>query len=158
MPSIDVTEALVSPDIAAEQFTVIRRQEVVNDFGESTVLVETSIQIGAVQPGGEQSLLREEGQDAQTKTLNIVTKFRLRGVSKSTSGSRYKPDQINWNGNIYEVKDVTSYSRFGAGFVEATAASIDYVDYPPAELPGYIGRLDFSRIQNTVLARGGRPC
>lgn len=158
MPSIDVTDALFSPDIAGETFVVTRRQEIVNNYGESTVLTEQSTQIGAVQPGGEQDLLREEGQDAQTKTINVITTFRLRGVSQSTNSTRYKPDQITWNGNIYEVKKVTSFSRFGAGFVEAEAASIDYVDYPPAELPAYMGRLDFTKIQNTVLAVGGRPC
>lgn len=157
MPTIDVTEALDSFDISGEAFTVIRRQEIVNNFGESTVITTEIPALGAVQPGSEQDLLREEGQDAQAKSLKIFTTFRLRGVSRLV-GNRYKPDQILWNNNLFEVKTVTSYASFGAGYVEADCTAIDYVDYPPMARPTSPAILDFRNPYNTVLGGGAQTC
>ncbi len=159
MPLVDVTDILVDPDIAGQSFTVIRRQETVNDFGESTVTVERIDAVGSVQPEGDNDLIREEGQDAQALTAIIVTTFRLRGVSKGPNASRYKPDIILWQGNYLEVMSLKSWGDFGYGFVEATATSVHYIDNPPEYPPLEFGQLDFSRPVNSVYAYGaGGAC
>jgi len=158
VPEIDVTDVLIGSDIAATGFTVVRRLEIVNNFGESTVQTITLPATGSIQPSGEQGLMREEGYDAQAKSVKVITTFRLRGVSRSVAGTRYKPDLVFWNGDYYEVKSLEDYSQFGGGLVEAECTSIDYVDLPPAELPPYAARLDFSKPNNSAWIGSLRRC
>jgi hypothetical protein len=154
MPFIDVTDLLVDPDIAAQSFTVLRRRETVTNYGESTWLTVKSPAIGSIQPSGDQSLIREEGFDAQHRTIKIVTTFRLRGVTKGPSGARYKPDIILWHDNYYEVISPVDWSDFGAGMIEAEAAAIHYIDNSPRYIPPFVGRLDFSKPSNAFYAHG----
>jgi hypothetical protein len=137
MPEIDVTEALIGVDIAAERFEVIRRQETVNTFGESTITNSYFRVLGSIQPLGEQGLLREEGQDAQAKSIKVICIFRLRGVSVDPMNKQYKPDIVVWNGNTYEVKNLEDYSSYGAGMIEAECTSINYIDNTPQPIPRY---------------------
>ena len=161
MPTIDVTDILFDTDIAGQVFTVVRRQETVNSFGESTVLIQTIPNtIGSIQPAGDNALMREGSYDAQAKGAVIVTTFRLRGASKGPAGITYKPDIIvvgpPEQQEMYEVNDVKDWTPFGAGFIEATATTIPWLDFAPTpQLPDlYIGRLDFSQPRNAVLAHG----
>jgi hypothetical protein len=156
MPIIDVSDILLDPDIAGQQFTVLRRTENVNPFGESTWTTAHIQAIGSVQPSGEQGLIREEGFDAQAKSIKVVTNYRLRGVAKGPSASRFKPDIILWDGNYFEVINLDSYGSFGAGFVEAECTAIHYVDLPPKATTPEVARLDFSQSVNSALAGGGR--
>jgi hypothetical protein len=112
-----------------------------------------------VQPEGENDLIREEGQDAQSKTVVVVTAFRLRGVAKGPNKSRYKPDIVLWEGNYFEVISLKGWGDFGYGFVEAICTSVHYVDLPPEYPPLEFGQLDFSRPVNAVYAYGaGGAC
>src|ERR1700679_2914920 len=120
MPLVDVTDVLLDPDIAGQGFTVLRRQETVNAFGESTVVVASIPAVGSVQPEGDNDLIREEGQDAQPKTIIVVTPFRPRGVAKGPSKSRFKPDIVLWEGNYFEVVHLEGFGDFGFGFTKAT--------------------------------------
>lgn len=159
MPLVDVTDILVDPDIAGQSFTVIRRQEIVNDFGESTVVKAQIPAVGSVQPEGENDLLREDAFDAMAKTIIVVTSFRLRGVAKGPNKSRFKPDIVLWEGNYFEVVELKGWGDFGFGFVEATCTSVHYVDDPPILPPLVYGQLDFSRPINAIYAYGaGGAC
>lgn len=154
MPGIDVTGILLDPDIAGTPFTVIRRSEIVSNFGLSTVRSKSIPNVrGSVQPTGENSLVREAAFDVQAKTIKVITTFRLRGVS-TQAGANYKPDLILWNGDYYEVRVINDYSQFGGGFIDAECTSIDYVDQAPNASPTYVGRMDFSNTANSGWAKG----
>ncbi len=154
MPLVDVTEILTDPDVAGQEFTVLRRQEVVNSFGESTWSTARIMVTGSVQPSGDQGLIREEGLDAQAKSIEVYTTYRLRGVAKGPDAARWKPDIVVWNNNHFEVVNVDSFSSFGAGFVKAECTSVHYVDLPPANLPPEGARLDFTKPTNSPLSGG----
>jgi hypothetical protein len=161
MPTIDVTDVLLDPDVAGQSFTVIRRVEIVNNFGESTLVTKTVPDvIGSIQPNGDNSLMREGSYDAQAKSIIVVTPFRLRGVAKGPGGITYKPDiiisDIFGAANMFEVSSIKGWGSFGYGFVEAEATTIPWIDFPTApQLPIlYIGRLDFSQPKNSGLTHG----
>lgn len=155
MPLVDVSDILLDPDIAGQDFTVIRRQETVNSFGESVWSAQHIPNVvGSVQPGGDNALQREEGQDAQANSITVVTPFRLRGVAKGPGSNRYKPDIILWSGSHFEVMSLNSWGDFGGGFVEAECSSITYVDPPPEAPLLEWGQLDFSRPVNAGYALG----
>ena len=154
MPLVDVNDLLVDPDIAGQLFTVLRRQQQVNNFGEMTWLTQRIPAVGSIQPTGDNQLIRQEGADAQADTIQIVTSFRLRGVASGPNNTQFKPDMILWQGNFYEVFVINSWSDFGRGLIDATATSVKYIDGPEPELAPYIGQLDFSRNANSGYAHG----
>lgn len=131
MPDIDVTDLLVDPEIAGDTFDVIRRKQVVDAHGTTTV-VPTLFQnvTGSVTPTGDQSLVRAEAYETQANTIKVITTFRLRGVSKE-GGDSYLPDVVVWAGSNFEVKSLNDWNRFGAGMMEADCASIDFADQAP---------------------------
>lgn len=132
MPSIDVTDVLLDPMIAGESFSVIRRAEIVNDYGESVQTTQTIPNVvGSVVPLGSNSLLREEAFQTNDKTIRVLTSFRLRGPSKSAVLQNYQPDIIVWKGDNFVVRTLEDYTQYGAGMVDAECSSIDLVDQAP---------------------------
>lgn len=131
MPNIDVNDVLVSLDIACQSFDVVRRRETLTK-GRS-VLVPTTFPgvLGAVQPLGDNSLLREEQFSTSNNGIEVWTAMRLFGVAKS-GGQAFQPDLILWNGNYYEVKVVDGWDGFGRGFSHAHCLGYDYV---PSQTP-----------------------
>src|ERR1039458_3761681 len=129
MAEIDVSELTLDPFLMGEHFTVLRRQDVVNDFGESVTTNVTLPGIGAVYPSGENSLLSHEAFQTQARAITVVTKFALRGSSRDQGQAEaqlFQPDVVLWLGNHYQVRKVESYSQFVAGFVQADCIAIDY--------------------------------
>ncbi len=128
MPTIDVTDVLVSLGISAQEFSILRRQETVNVHGE-TVLQEVAMGpiIGAVQPLGERSLLREEAFSTQKNGITVWSNFRLNGVTRESNGVTYQPDLIYWLGDYYIVRGQDDWSDFGAGFTKVECIGYDYV-------------------------------
>jgi len=152
---LDVTDVLLDADVAGDTFTVLRRREVVSQNGVSTVQVnEVPDVLGSVQPTGDNSLIREESLDAQAKTIKVITTFRLRGPSQTTSEAEYKPDQIVWRGDTYEVKVLDDWTEYGGGMVEAECSQVTYVGTPPRQLAPIGGRADHTRGQNSAVAKG----
>jgi len=131
-PWIDVSDVLTDPMIAGESFTVTRRREIVNDFGEVGTENTSLPALGSIVPVGSNSLLREDALQTQSKTIRVISTFRLRGVAETVDGSKWQPDIVFWNGDHYLVKTVDDYSSYGAGLVEAECSSIDFEDKPPA--------------------------
>lgn len=130
MPSIDVSDILADTFIAGEPFTVTRRSESVNSFGESVVTPSTFTAAGSIVPIGDNSLLREEAFETGANTIRVITTFRLRGVSQAV-GQNYQPDLVVWKGNSFIVRTVEDYTQYGAGMVVAECSSIDFVDQAP---------------------------
>lgn len=133
MPGIDVTDLLSDPDIAGETFTVIRRAEAINSYGESVTTNTTLTASGSITPVGDNSLLREEAYQAQQKAIQVVTTFLLRGASQDPSGSGqlYQPDIVIWKGEQFLVKVVEDFSNYGAGFIRAECETQWYSDRAP---------------------------
>ena len=132
MSTIDVTSVLFDTDIAGQQFQVVRRQQVVNTYGETILAVASPVDvIGSITPTGGtlfaqgNSLIRTEAYTTQSKTIKVITTYRLRGPGKD-SGNLYQPDIILWNGDSYVVTTLNEYTAFGVGFVEVDCISIDY--------------------------------
>jgi hypothetical protein len=139
MPQIEVTEVTLDPIVAGETFLVTRRMEAINQYGERTESTITYSAIGSVTPTGDNSLVREEAYQLQNKTIRVITTFMLRAPSKAPpqptlSQSDYDPDIVTWRGDFYVVKNVSDYSQYGAGMIEAECAGIDYVDQAPAPI------------------------
>jgi hypothetical protein len=155
MSFIDVSDVLLDPMIAGQEFLVVRRQQTVNNFGETVIGQAVFSALGSVTPVGANSLLREEAYQVQQKTLRVVTSARLRGVSEDVAGVQFQPDLIYWpvspSGDYFLVKVLNDYSQFGAGVVEAECASIDYSDLPPWQLPQLIGAMLFANSANSAL-------
>lgn len=133
MPLINVTAALTSP-MLVDRFTIVRRQETVDEYGESTIS-ETTITpcYGTVQSAGANDLERLPDEQRQGKHISIVTKFRLRGEATG-----YQPDIIQWpisnggaNADSFVVVSIDDYSQHGPGFIQAIAKSIDLTDNAP---------------------------
>lgn len=150
MPDIDVTFVTLDSMVAGETFTVVRRQEVVNAYGES-VLTESHVDaVGSIQPTGDNSMAREEAYTNQANSIRVITTFMLRGASKS-GGLIYQPDLVYWNGGYYIGKSESDYSHYGRGFIEGDFISFNYQPAAPTPLPGAVGQMDFSRPPNSSL-------
>lgn len=130
MPELDVSELTIDPDLAATQFLVIRRVQVMNAFGERTNQVQRFAPFGQVAPTGDNSLVREDSYQMAGKSIQVITAFRLRMAAKDNA-TTYDPDIVIWRGDSYVVKSVEDYSQFGAGMIVAECGSIDYVDQAP---------------------------
>ena len=126
MPLIDVSEVLVDPDLAS-QFTVIRRAESVGSNGRvstADTTIPNIIGVVTMQSAGE--LIRRDDSDMIQRKISVVTPFRLRSAADG-----HKPDQIVLDGITYTVTEILPYHRFGAGFVEAIAVSMNATDPGP---------------------------
>ena len=131
MPYLDVTSILSDPMIAGEPFTVVRRQQFVGANGQVSTQTKTYTARGSIGPAGASFLNRLADQQFQGKALSVVTVFRLRGASKEAQGYSFQPDLILWKGDYYIVQDLSDYSQFGAGMVQANCSTFDYVDQAP---------------------------
>ena len=127
MPWLNPTSSLTNPRFA-DQFTVTRRAEVVNGYGELATVNSTILAAGVVNiTFGQNELDRGPDEQHQGKSISITTKFRLYG---EVAG--YQPDLISWHGDTFLVVKVEDYLGFGAGFIQAEARSIDLVDAAPS--------------------------
>lgn len=143
MPIIDVNEVLLSLDIAQQSFSVVRRQETVNNFGESVKGASVlGPFIGACQPLGDNSLLREEQFSTGKNGITVWTSFRLYSASRTTAGVTYQPDLIVFENDYYIVRLLDKWTQWGEGFVRAECIGYDFVQTTPDDPGG--GGLDFS--------------
>lgn len=132
MPQIDLSDIVLDPFIAGEAFSVIRRQQAVDNNGiMSTVNTAVPNVRGQVTPTGDNSLVREEAFQTQSKSISVITSYRLRGASKDENGVQWQPDLVLWKGDYYIVREIKDWSQYGAGLIEADCTSIDFVDQPP---------------------------
>ena len=133
MPFIDVTDIILDPDIAGEQFTVIRRVETVTSAGIRTNTTQSITAWGSVQPV-ESSRDFEGEYQVQVEAIKVVTNFMLRAAS-TLGGRTFDPDYVVWRGDNYVVKTSQDYSRYGAGMIEATCDAVAFVNRAPQAHP-----------------------
>lgn len=130
MPDFDFDEVLTDPDFL-DVFNVTRRADNPNGFGEAAFTPSSFQNLrGVVTPASPSALKRLPEEQRQSKTLEIITRFALRGASND-AGQDYQPDLIFYAGNNYVVTDVQDWSRYGAGWVSALCTLNDVVPAPP---------------------------
>ena len=126
MPFLDVSELLIDPDLA-DTFTVNRRTETIGTNGRTTIASKLLRGItGVVTAISPSDLDRADGYQVMTRSISVVTKFRLKG---EVTGSQ--PDIVIWRGDNYVVKHVDNYPQFGHGFIQAECTSMDRTDVVP---------------------------
>lgn len=133
--TFDMSEAFNAE--TTDTFTVIRRKETVNNFGESaTENARIPHQVGSVNAGDDNKIAIATDQQHIGKSISVVTQFKLRSVSEAKKASvgkvKYQPDLVFWNGDYFKVVVVEDYSRFGFGWIQAQCTSEDFVDQAPA--------------------------
>jgi hypothetical protein len=129
VPSIDVTDILADTDIAGESFSVARRLETVNGYGESSTASATLSAFGSVTPTGSNQVLRDGAYVTITNAIQVITTFKLIGPEKDGGLNRYQPDVVTWHGETFVVSSVQDFTNYGAGFVQADCVSTTFV--PP---------------------------
>lgn len=141
-PFLDVTSVLLDPEFT-DSFTVLRRQEIIDAHGRSTLNIVTfPAVIGVVTSSNPNDLDRPEEYEAFTRTISVVTKFRARG---EVTG--YQPDIIVWRGDNFVVKHIDLYPQFGAGFYQLDCESMDRTDLSTDPTP--FNKLIFNVATNT---------
>ena len=144
MPFLDVDAPLFDPDFT-DTFTVNRRVESLSLKGRSTLTSQLFPNvIGVVTAVSPSDLDRADGYQAMTRSISVVTQFRLRGEVVNE-----QPDIIIWRGDNYVVKHIDPYPQFGQGFYQVEATSMDRVDV--AFNPTPPGQFDFSASSNSFL-------
>jgi galactose-6-phosphate isomerase len=124
MPDLDVSFMTVD-SMFADTFDVARRSDPVNNKGR-TVPVTTQDFLGVTGTVTQQDpadLMRREDGQMVPRMIFIATPFQIRGASTGI-----QPDRITWNGTVYTVVQVYSYSRFGAGIYEVVAEAMNATD------------------------------
>jgi hypothetical protein len=148
MPSIDVSDVIADPDISVSVFTVLRRRETVDNFGDASFQTQQFQASGAVYPSGDNSLIRQEAMQTGNNTVTVVTSYPLRLAAKDpATGYSFQPDIVVWEGENYLVKSINEFRQYGAGFVEAECVSMDL----PSPLTGgpVAQSADFSNPSNS---------
>jgi|GEM_PF-801361 len=149
MPFLDVTGLLSDPDLA-DTFDVIRRQEQVGQDGVSRILLTVfKGVVGVVSPASPNQLQQTPDGRRMQNAVTVVTTFRLQGVAKDEVQRTYQPDLVRWSSDLYQVRAINEYTRFGAGFVEAVSEAVDTQDLPPEVLKQVIGSKIFSDPSNS---------
>lgn len=116
MPLLDVSELLTDPDFA-DTVTVYRQAVTVSSTGRASKAETISTIVAVVTPDKWATLQRQAEGSNVSETITVITQFRL----TATVGDQ-DADEIVWNGKRYVVIAVGDCSRYGAGFVEASAA------------------------------------
>lgn len=133
-PTLDVSDVLTSPEFA-DEFKAVRRVQGVNTHGEPYI-VSTQVFgrkqgcVGVITPSGENSLVRADAYEAQSNSLQVITKFRLQGAVKDgrpVPETQWLPDLVEWQSNHYIVRTTNDFSRFGAGFIVADCLLYEYI-------------------------------
>jgi hypothetical protein len=118
MADLDISELLEDPDFA-DECTVIRRRQVVDDNGRSSDVNTTFDSIVMnITPAGRNDVERLDDSQRQLRAIKAITRFRLQGPTIGMNA-----DLVNWQGSMYLVAVVDPYTQFGGGFVEAVLVS-----------------------------------
>lgn len=133
-PTLDVTEVLTSPEFA-DEFRTIRRQQGVNAHGEPYIIATWVFGlrdgcVGVITPSSENSLVRADAYEAQSNSIQVITKFKLQGAVKdgqTIPEGQWLPDLVKWQGNHYIVRTTNDFSRFGVGFIVADCLLFEYI-------------------------------
>lgn len=106
MARLDVSELMTDPDFI-HSFTWVKRTAATNNFGENVVEETEEAATGSVQAATGETAERFPEGIALNNFKTIYTKARV---------SALYPDQIIWKGKRFNVRLVTPWEDFGAGW------------------------------------------
>nr|DAL18042.1 MAG TPA_asm: head closure knob [Caudoviricetes sp.] len=114
MPTLDVTDVLLSPEFLDTTLVVKRSEQAVDDDGYAQNTV-TQTQFGGVVTV-DRSLEARRMQAGQVinGAILIITTYRL-----SSGNTGIDADIVTYRGRDYRVTFVDPYTAYGAGFVQA---------------------------------------
>lgn len=114
MPDLDVSEILTDPEFLDSTLVCVRSVQTVGTDGIAVLAQTKTAFAGVVTQDGGEVLRRIAAGERITGSIAVVTRFSLLAGSPTNTA-----DVVQWGGNSYTVSQVSDYSRYGAGFVEA---------------------------------------
>jgi outer membrane receptor protein involved in Fe transport len=115
MPTLDFTDVILSPELN-DRFSVIRRTETVGDSGRATITETQTDNLIGIVTFGSGGNRRDEDAQAASRTLSVITQFRLREAAPGV-----QPDVVLYDGQRFTITKVEPWHRVGSGFVSAQA-------------------------------------
>lgn len=114
MPTLDVSDVLLSPEFLDTSLTVKRNAQTVDDDGFASNTTTVTPFGGVVTVDRSLEARRMQAGQVISGAILIVTVFRL------TSGNTgIDADIVTYRGREYRVTFVDPYTAYGAGFVQA---------------------------------------
>jgi hypothetical protein len=127
MPTLDVNDAFDPSFI--DTFTVLRRVQVLNQYGRIDIQIQQFEADGVVVPTSPNDLQRLPDLQYMNKSISIYTQCLLQGPTPG-----HQPDEILWHGSQFIVRSLDDYSGYGRGFLMVICVSVDVVDPAPPML------------------------
>lgn len=120
MPLLDVTSVLYDPMFMDVDGTYTRQTQTIGAHGRAVNTPVTTM-LPAVYTNKDGFLL-QRGADSEhvEAVITVHTPVRL-----TTGSSGIPADIVTWDGASYTVTSIGNYSKYGAGFVEATCELIE---------------------------------
>lgn len=114
MPTLDVTDVLLSPEFLDTSLVVKRSEQIVDSDGFAQNTVTQTPFGGVVTVDRSLEAKRMQAGQVINGAILIVTTYRL------TSGNTGNDaDIVTYRGREYRVTFVDPYTAYGAGFVQA---------------------------------------
>lgn len=126
-PFLDVATDVLTDPMIAGPFVCYRRDEEMTDTGRASLTRKQIPAVGVITVAHGNDLKRLSDQQRMGRAISIVTQFMLQGPSDGVA-----PDAIGWAGSYFVIVTVDPYPQYGPGWIQAVAASMDYLDPPPA--------------------------
>lgn len=122
MPDLDVSFMVADP-MFVDDFNIRRRSEAVSNKGRSVPSTDQVIPAWGTVVQEEDTLERVPDGQYVPRRIAVYTQAQVLGPVAGR-----QPDMIDWDGTSYVVTSVQPYARFGAGFYEVKAASVEQPD------------------------------
>lgn len=114
MPTLDVTDVLLSPEFLDTTLVVKRNEQTVDEDGFTrNTTTETSFG-GVVTVDRSLEARRMQAGQVINGAILIITTYRL-----SSGNTGIDADIVTYRGRDYRVTFVDPYTAYGAGFVQA---------------------------------------
>ena len=116
MAITDVTELLGDADFV-DSFSVIRRVNSVNNYGENVLSESTISAVGSIQPASPDDMQRLPDSVRRRDAITVYSVTRI-------SPDAY-PDVVVWNGKKYQAQTSDDFGNYGAGYTRAICTLIE---------------------------------
>jgi hypothetical protein len=116
MAIIDVTELLGDADFV-DSFSVIRRVNSVNNYGENVLSESTISAVGSIQPSSPDDMQRLPDSVRRRDAITVYSVTRI-------SPDAY-PDVVLWGGKKYQAQTSEDFGNYGAGYTKAICTLIE---------------------------------
>jgi len=114
MPTLDMSEVLLSPEFLDTTLIVKRNEQSVDDDGFTTNIITETPFAGVVTVDRSLEARRMQAGQVIGGAILIVTVFRL-----TNGNTGIDADIVTYRGRDYRVTFVDPYTAYGAGFVQA---------------------------------------